>query len=41
MATLSGVITQVDDIKPNAFSNDTKTAWLNECEGLVQTEVFL
>ena len=31
----------VDDIKPNAFSNDTKTQWINECEGLVQTEVML
>ena len=41
MATLSGVITQVDDIKPNAFSHVSMTAWLNECEGLVQTEVFL
>lgn len=41
MATLSSVITQVDDIKPNAFSNDTKTQWLNEAEGLVQTEVLL
>lgn len=39
--TLSGVISVVDDIKPNAFNNEVKTAWINEVEGLVQTEVFL
>ena len=38
---LSQVIQMVDDIKPNAFTNATKTGWLNECEGLVQTEVML
>ena len=31
----------IDEIKPNAFSNATKTVWLNEVEGMVQTEVFL
>lgn len=41
MATLKGVIGMVDDIKPNAFSNETKTQWLNECEGVIQTEVML
>ena len=41
MATVSSVITRVDDIKPNAFTNETKTQWLNEVEGMVQTEVFL
>lgn len=39
--TLSDVIERVDDIKPNAFSAKAKTAWINECEGMVQTEVFL
>ena len=39
--TLSQVISSVDEIKPNSFSNDTKTAWINEIEGMVQTEVFL
>lgn len=38
---LSKIIQMVDDIKPNAFSNDTKTAWINEVEGFVQTEVML
>lgn len=39
--TLSEVIAKVDEIKPNAFSNEAKTAWMNEAEGMVQTEVFL
>lgn len=38
---LGQVIAMVDDIKPNAFGNDTKTKWINEAEGMVQTEVFL
>ena len=41
MATLKSVIEMVDEIKPNAFSNEAMTQWLNECEGLVQTEVLL
>lgn len=41
MATVKSVIDQVDNIKPNAFSDETKTSWLNEVEGMVQTEVFL
>lgn len=39
--TLSDVISSVDEIKPNAFSNETKTKWINEVEGMVQTQVFL
>ncbi|MGN1120729.1 MAG: hypothetical protein ACI4RV_00095, partial [Eubacteriales bacterium] len=39
--TLSAAIRMADDIKPNAFSDETKTAWLNECEGMVQTQVLL
>ncbi len=39
--TVSQAIRRVDDVKPNAFSNHTKTIWLNEIEGMVQTEVFL
>lgn len=38
---LSTVLVMVDEIKPNAFSASTKTVWLNEIEGLVQTEVLL
>lgn len=41
MAVLGDIIARVDEIKPNAFSPEAKTEWLNECEGLVQTEVFL
>lgn len=41
MMTLKEIIAFVDDIKPNAFSNRQKTVWLNEVEGLVQTDVFL
>ena len=39
--TLDQVITRVDDIKPNAFTNDSKTAWINELEGMVQADIFL
>lgn len=38
---LSAVIRMVDDIKPNVFDNDAKTMWINECEGMVQTEIML
>lgn len=38
---LKDIIDYVDEIKPNAFSNETKTGWINECEGMVQSEVFL
>ena len=41
MATLKDVIDEVDEVKPNPYDNDTKTRWLNEIEGKVQTEVFL
>ena len=41
MPKLRDVIRQADDIKPNAFSDATKTAWINEVEGFVQTEVLL
>lgn len=39
--TLGKVIALVDEIKPNDFSPEAKTQWLNECEGMVQTEVWL
>lgn len=38
---LREVIAQVDETKPNAFSNEQKTAWINEAEGKAQTEIFL
>ena len=39
--TIKECFDYVDEIKPNAFTNDTKTVWLNEVEGMVQTEIFL
>ena len=39
--TVSQVIQAVDEVKPNAFANEEKTRWLNEVEGMVQTEVLL
>ena len=39
--TIQQVFDYVDEIKPNAFSEATKTIWLNEVEGMVQTEIFL
>lgn len=39
--TLKALIDFVDEIKPNAFSEDVKTAWVNEVEGFIQTDVFL
>ena len=31
----------VDGIKPNAYAEIQKTKWVNDCEGMVQTQVFL
>lgn len=39
--TLDQLIAKVDEVKPNAFSNDRKTDWVNEVEGMVQTQAFL
>lgn len=38
---ITDVITYVDRIKPNAFTDDDKARWISEVEGLVATEVFL
>lgn len=38
---LKDVISRVDGMKPNAFSNEVKTGWVNELENMVQTEIFL
>ena len=37
---IQAVIDYLNDIKPNAFTNDTLVMWLNECEGHIQTEVL-
>lgn len=39
--TLSQVIEFADGVKPNSFTDDAKTQWVNECEGMVQTEIML
>ena len=39
--TIKECLDYVDEIKPNAFSDETKTVWLNEAEGMVQTEILL
>lgn len=39
--TIKEIMAFVDDIKPNAFSGRQKTVWLNEVEGMVQTDVML
>ena len=39
--TLGQVISMVDSIEANAYPTEVKTAWLNEVEGIVQTDVLL
>lgn len=31
----------IDSVKPNAYTDDQKLRWLNDCEGMVQTQVLL
>ncbi len=38
---LKEVIEFADSIKPNGFTDEQKTRWLSDCEGMVQTQVFL
>ncbi len=39
--TLKEVIERADELRPNDFSTEMKVAWLNEIEGMVQTNVML
>ena len=39
--TINEVITAVDNIKPHSFAPETLTMWINEIEGMVQTDVML
>jgi len=39
--TLTEAIRFADDIKPNAFTNAQKTAWINEVEGQIQLDIFM
>lgn len=41
MPTLQQVITAVDAIQPNPYTNAQKMAWLNEAMAMVQTDVWL
>jgi hypothetical protein len=38
--TIKQLIEYVDEIRPNSFGNHTKTVWINEIEGAVQTEIM-
>lgn len=38
---LSELIAYVDAVKPNSFDTPTKTIWINEIEGMIQTDVML
>lgn len=35
------IIDRLDRVKPNAYTDEDKLAWLNEVEGKVQTEIHL
>ena len=39
--TLKEVIQFVDDIKPNSFTPEQKTVWINEIEGQIQMDVIM
>ena len=41
MANIREIIERVDDIKPNAFTEKTKLAWIGELEGLITADVML
>lgn len=39
--TVGECIAFVDEIKPNSFSKRAKVMWLNEIEGMIQTDIML
>lgn len=39
--TVYEAIAKVKDRKPNAYSDESLNDWLNECEAMVQRELFL
>ena len=39
--TLKSAIDYIDSIRPNAFTDEQKTMWINEIEGKVQSEILL
>ncbi len=38
---ISELIAYVDEVKPSAFSDAVKISWLNDIEGMIQTDVML
>jgi len=39
--TIREIISWVDEVKPNAFTDAVKVGWLNDLEGLLIADVFL
>lgn len=39
--TLGEVIADIDRLRPNGYSGDEKTAWINELAARIQTDVWL
>ena len=39
--TVEECIAYVDEVKPNAFSEDTKVRWIGQLEGRIAAEIFL
>ena len=39
--TLGQVIRAADGLKPNSFTEEQKTAWMNTLEGRIQTDIWL
>lgn len=39
--TVQEAIDYTDSVKPNSFSEEVKAKWLSDCEGKVQSDVFL
>lgn len=36
---LQSIISKIDDVKPNTYSDETKLSWLNTVEGFVATQI--
>ena len=41
MATIREIIEQVDELRPNAFSEKLKLAWISELDGKIAADVML
>lgn len=38
--TIQEVINKVDEIKPNAFTEEQKTDWITKVEGMIKTDIL-